>query len=65
MADKSYHIIEKDKKYYIECDLDKELVYICKVNALNAKFVEDAAEDTYIRLKRKRKFEKWENSIIT
>lgn len=58
-------IIQKDKKYFLICDLAKDPVYLCKVSELNSQFVEEQAKWTYQRLERERIFKEWENSVIT
>lgn len=65
IAGKTIHIIEKDEKYYMECDLDKNPVYLCKVNELNSMFIEDISRYVYFRLDREKRFKEWENSITS
>ena len=64
IADKIIHIIEKDKKYYMKCDLDKNPVYLCRVNELNSMFIDDISRFAYLRLIREKWFKERTEKMI-
>lgn len=58
-------VFVKDGKYYMECDLSDEPVYLCKVTELNSLFIDDVAKCAYMRLEGMRRIKEWEASITS
>ncbi len=57
-----YQIITKDLFYYLKNDITEQPVYLCKINELNAFYINEIAKWEYEALERKEAFTKWEKT---